>query len=136
MAADAEFEFLLACIDPTGNPTSGVVRVPTAVNTFFSHTENVKFSNSGGSDAWPSDRYLNIWVAQEIEDQFGNELLGYAQFPDEMATDPETDGVVIRTTSFGNIGNVSAPFDGGRTTTHEIGHWMGLRHIWGGWGWL
>lgn len=131
VAADAEFEFVLACVDPNGNSTNGIVRKLTSVNTFQSNLDDVKFNNTGGSNAWPSDRYLNIWVAGTIENSLGEELLGYAQFPDQLATKPETDGVVVRTTSFGRTGNVTAPFDEGRTATHEIGHWLNLRHIWG-----
>ncbi len=131
VAADSEFEFVLACLDPNSNPTNGIVRVLTNVNTFRSDLDNVKFNNNGGSNAWPSDRYLNMWVAGEIENGIGQELLGYAQFPDMLVTQPETDGVVIRTTSFGRTGNVDDPFDEGRTATHEVGHWLNLRHIWG-----
>ncbi len=79
-----------------------------------------------GSQAWPTNRYLNIWVANLADD-----VLGYAQFPDQYASKPNTDGVVINTTSFGTTGIVDAPFDQGRTATHEVGHWLNLFHIWG-----
>lgn len=137
--ADVEFRFVLACVDPNENPTSGIVRVQTTINEFIIEDTNnnnqidlIEEQNSGikfaptGSPAWPADRYLNIWVCN-----LGEDLLGYAQFPDMMATQPETDGVVIRTTSFGTVGNVSAPFNKGRTATHEVGHWLNLSHIWG-----
>ena len=55
-------------------------------------------------------------------------MLGYAQFPGGAAA---TDGVVILYTAFGNTGTVSAPYNLGRTATHEVGHWLNLRHIWG-----
>jgi hypothetical protein len=55
-------------------------------------------------------------------------LLGYAQFPDAP---PETDGVVINYKAFGYKGPAESPFELGRTATHEVGHWLGLRHIWG-----
>jgi hypothetical protein len=58
----------------------------------------------------------------------GNGLLGYAQFPGGPAA---TDGVVILNTAFGTIGTATAPFDLGRTATHEVGHWLNLNHIWG-----
>jgi hypothetical protein len=83
----------------------------------------VKSAATGGADAWPSDRYLNIWVCP-----LAGGLLGYAQFPGGPAA---TDGVVIRHSAFGTTGTATAPFDLGRTTTHEIGHWVNLRHIWG-----
>ncbi|SKB29642.1 Por secretion system C-terminal sorting domain-containing protein [Parapedobacter luteus] len=81
---------------------------------------------ANGSAAWPTDRYLNIWVCN-----LAGDLLGYAQFPHYYATDPNTDGVVVTTTAFGRTGNVLAPFHLGRTATHEVGHWLNLRHIWG-----
>jgi hypothetical protein len=56
------------------------------------------------------------------------DILGYAQFPGGNAA---TDGVVIAHNFFGRVGKVSAPYHLGRTATHEVGHWMNLRHIWG-----
>lgn len=66
---------------------------------------------------------LNIWVCN-----IGGGILGYAQFPGGSAS---TDGVVISPQYFGTTGYVSAPFDKGRTATHEVGHYLNLRHIWG-----
>ncbi len=83
----------------------------------------MKSSATGGIDPWPTDRYLNIWVCQ-----LGGGLLGYAQFPGGPA---DTDGVVILHSGFGTNGTAAAPFDLGRTTTHEIGHYLNLFHIWG-----
>lgn len=71
----------------------------------------------------PVAGYLNIWVCN-----IGGGILGYAQFPGGNSA---TDGVVISPQYFGTTGFVSAPFDGGRTATHEVGHWLNLRHIWG-----
>jgi hypothetical protein len=58
----------------------------------------------------------------------GGGILGYAQFPGGSSA---TDGVVIDDNAFGKTGTVSYPYDKGRTATHEVGHWMNLRHIWG-----
>ncbi|MFG1695170.1 zinc metalloprotease [Nonomuraea sp. NPDC049309] len=121
LAADARLEFRLADTAPDGSPTTGVLRVPTDV-TGFSTDDRVKFTARGGSDAWPADRYLNIWVCEL------NDALGYAAFP---GGPPELDGIVIRHSAFGTTGTAAAPYDGGRTATHEIGHWLNLRHIWG-----
>ncbi|RKS53330.1 pregnancy-associated plasma protein-A [Gillisia mitskevichiae] len=66
---------------------------------------------------------LNIWVCN-----IGGGILGYAQFPGGPAA---TDGVVVGPNYFGNTGYVSAPFNKGRTVTHEVGHYLNLRHIWG-----
>ncbi|MFZ4664577.1 MAG: zinc metalloprotease, partial [Caldilineaceae bacterium] len=127
---DARIEFELATIDPSGNPTSGITRTVTEVSEFDAD-DSIKSTTTGGADAWPSDKYLNIWVAPNLYtiDQ-GQKvyLLGYAQFPGGPAV---TDGVVILHSAFGTTGTAIAPFNLGRTTTHEIGHWLNLRHIWG-----
>lgn len=122
VTADARIEFKLASTDPAGNPTTGITRTATAT-TAFSDDDSVKSAATGGADAWPSDRYLNIWVCP-----LAGGLLGYAQFPGGPAA---TDGVVIRHSAFGTSGTAAAPFNLGRTATHEIGHWLNLRHIWG-----
>lgn len=123
VAADTEIQFCLATVDPNGNPTTGITRTATNVSAFSGTTNNVKFTNQGGKDAWPRDQYLNVWVCP-----LQSGLLGYAQFPGGAAA---TDGVVVTTTAFGRTGNVIAPSDRGRTATHEVGHWLNLRHIWG-----
>jgi len=122
LIADARIEFALAGTDPAGNPTDGIIRTQTTADS-FSQDDRVKASATGGADPWPSDRYLNIWVCQ-----LGGGLLGYAQFPGGPT---DTDGVVILHTGFGSTGTAAAPFNLGRTATHEIGHWLNLRHIWG-----
>ena len=121
-AADTEIEFCLASFDPQGNPTNGILRVPTTVNGFGTG-DAVKFSSQGGSDAWPYTDYLNFWVCN-----IGGGILGYAQFPGGAAA---TDGVVNGYQYTGTIGTATAPFNLGRTATHEVGHWLNLRHIWG-----
>jgi hypothetical protein len=74
-------------------------------------------------DPRPTTKYLNFWICN-----LGEGLLGYAQFPGGPA---KTDGVVILYTAFGTTGAAAAPFNLGRTATHEVGHWLNLRHIWG-----
>ncbi len=120
-AADFEIQFCLASIDPDGNPTTGINRYTTDV-TSFSTDDAVKFAADGGADAWPADSYLNFWVCN-----LGAFLLGYAQFP---GGPDATDGVVIH---YQHVGYEDAgyPYHLGRTATHEIGHWLDLRHIWG-----
>ncbi|HOY58711.1 MAG TPA: M43 family zinc metalloprotease [Verrucomicrobiota bacterium] len=122
LAADARIEFTLATKDPNGNPTTGITRTQTT-KTSFSYDDKVKHASSGGTDAWPADKYLNIWVCT-----LGGGLLGYAQFPGGPAA---TDGVVILNTGFGTQGTAAAPFNLGRTATHEIGHFLDLHHLWG-----
>lgn len=91
--------------------------------TSFGTNDAIKFDSQGGSNVVTPDTHLNIWVGN-----IGGGILGYAQFPGGSAS---TDGVVVSPQYFGTSGIATAPFDGGRTTTHEVGHWLNLRHIWG-----
>jgi hypothetical protein len=122
VAADARVQFQLAVRDPNCNATTGITRTQTTVAS-FTNNDAVKAAATGGADPWPSDQYLNLWVCN-----LGGGLLGYAQFPGGPAA---TDGVVITYTGFGNTGTAAAPYNLGRTATHEIGHWLNLHHVWG-----
>jgi hypothetical protein len=122
MASDALIQFVLAKKDPSGNPTTGITRTKTDRDA-FPYDDSVKSVSTGGVSPWPASKYLNIWVCS-----LGDGLLGYAQFPGGPA---QTDGVVILNTAFGKKGIAQPPFHLGRTTTHEVGHWLNLRHIWG-----
>jgi hypothetical protein len=123
LAADSMIRFALAKTDPNGRPANGITRTKTTATSFTQQDNAVKSTGGGGQDGWPSDKYLNIWVCS-----LGNGLLGYAQFPGGPAT---TDGVVILNKAFGSVGTAAPPFNLGRSATHEIGHWLNLRHIWG-----
>lgn len=122
LVADCQIKFCLATIDPNGAATTGIRRVHTT-KTSFSTNNNVKYTSKGGDNAWPAASYLNLWVCK-----LGGGVLGYAQFPGGKAA---TDGVVITYTGFGTTGTAKSPYNLGRTATHEIGHWLNLRHIWG-----
>lgn len=122
LVTDTGLQFKLATNDPNGKPTNGITRTKTS-KTSFGDDDSVKSNANGGADPWPSDKYLNLWVCT-----LGNGLLGYAQFP---GGPPATDGVVILNAAFGTTGTATAPFNLGRSATHEIGHWLNLRHIWG-----
>lgn len=126
LIADARIQFALAKKDPNGQPTTGITRTQTT-RTSFTDNDKVKRTAAGGKDAWNTRKYLNIWVCT-FEATPTGQLLGYAQFPQGPAA---TDGVVILNTAFGTTGTAKAPFNKGRTATHEIGHWLNLRHIWG-----
>lgn len=100
----------------------------SSTKTSWGTRDAMKSSKKGGIDATDPTRKLNIWVCN-----IGGGILGYAQFPGGNSA---TDGVVIGPNYFGSssLGSgfyLSAPYDKGRTTTHEVGHWLNLRHIWG-----
>ena len=169
-AGDPNIEFFLANIDPEGNPTNGIIHQYTDKEEFLMFEDflsneitldEVKFSSSGGSDAWDTNKYLNIWVCNIGSlDILGLELgqvFGYAyppvdidqalielsetqtvpDWPTDMLTNDESvQGVVLHYTAVGR-NNPTANEDGmtenneGRAAVHEIGHYLGLRHIWG-----
>jgi hypothetical protein len=85
----------------------------------------MKRAANGGSDAWDATKYLNVWVCN-----MSGGILGYAQFPGGAAS---TDGVVLQFNTVGSrtVPGSGAPYNLGRTATHEVGHWLNLRHIWG-----
>lgn len=122
LVSDTMISFELANIDPSGAATTGITRTQTS-KTSFGTDDSVKFDDQGGKTAWPTDTYLNIWVCN-----IGGGILGYAQFP---GGPPETDGVVIDVQCFGTEGTAIAPFNLGRTATHEVGHYLNLSHIFG-----
>jgi hypothetical protein len=132
VAGGIDLEFVLAKQDPEGLATNGIVRV---AGTKSSWTINDNYELKSLS-YWPSDDYLNIWVCNL------SGLLGYAQFPvsnlpglENSSDNALTDGVVIAYNAFGSIEDGSFPllskYNQGRTTTHELGHFFGLRHTWG-----
>jgi hypothetical protein len=121
LAADCGIEFRLATTDPKGYMTTGINRKKTGVQHF--RGTNMKFSSLGGVDAWDTEKYLNIWVCRMIGGVMGSSS--------DTSSTPELDGVVISNACFGRIGNLTANFNRGRTATHEIGHWLNLRHTWG-----
>jgi hypothetical protein len=123
IAADSEIEFCMATTDPNGQPTDGIDRVQTTHGAFGMNSD-IHTSSAGGADDWPNDDYLNIWVCN-----IDPGLLGYATQPSSFIGDG--DGLVIGYNYFGRIGTLQAPYNKGRTATHEIGHWLNLDHVWG-----
>ncbi|WP_420459277.1 M43 family zinc metalloprotease [Neolewinella sp.] len=112
VATDSEIEFCLTQVN----------RVATT-RTSFGTNDAVKSASTGGADAINPQQSLNIWVCV-----IGGSILGYAQFPGGPSA---TDGVVLDYRYVGTTGTAQAPFNLGRTATHEVGHWLNLRHIWG-----
>lgn len=137
LKADMAISFELATRDPNGNPTSGITRRSTTLdgladsdpsNTLPVEDKRLFFTAKGGQDAWPRDRYLNIWVV-EMSNRHGNLALpGHAQYP---GGDARIDGVVIDPRVFGTLAPLVNGHHLGRTATHEIGHWLNLHHIFG-----
>ncbi len=124
LVRNSKIKFVLANTDTNGNYTTGINRTATSITSAFSIFDNRIFSKvDGGDDAWNSNFYLNIWVC-ELE----NNILGFAAFP---GTTSNSDGVVINYKAFGRFKNTIAPYNYGRTATHEVGHWLNLVHIWG-----
>lgn len=132
-AGSLDIQFVLAKQDPIGAPTSGILRVK-GTQSSWSVNDNAIFKSLS---YWPAEDYLNIWLVK-----FSDETIGYAQFPvsnlsglEGSPDDRLTDGVVISYTSFGSIDygafTLDSKYNKGRTATHEVGHFFGLRHIWG-----
>ena len=124
LKADVGIQFVLAKRTPSGLATTGIDRKSQATPTGgWGTADKIKQTTYGGVAAWDASKYLNFWVGT-----IGGGILGYAQFPGGSAS---TDGVVISSTYFGRTGSVTAPYNLGRTASHEVGHWLNLNHIWG-----
>lgn len=136
---DVEIEFCLAQTDPSGNFTTGIDRVNLNLASF---DRTAVEGNLKPNTIWDPTQYLNMWTCRFSGDLNG--VLGYAQFPSNSGLTglaanggaATTDGVIMAYNAFGSsaiypAGSYLAPYDRGRTTTHEVGHWLGLRHIWG-----
>ncbi len=123
LAADMQIEFRLAQYDPNGKKSDGINRIAS--------TLTVNADNSVKSlSYWDSNRYLNIWVVNSINNTAAGQLgtvLGYAQFPWDRVSYPTTDGIIVRADQIGTVG-IGQTSQAGRTLTHEIGHWLGLYH--------
>lgn len=119
LQANCQIEFCLASNDPNGNPTTGIERKHTDRTSFDRFDDDPKFISSDGLDIWDRNQYLNLWVVPEIDGAFG-----YSQFP---GGDAETDGVVIGQNAFG-VAGIGTATTLGRTATHEVGHWLNLKH--------
>ena len=132
VAGALDVEFVLAKQDPEGLSTTGIVRVE-GPQTSWSVNDNYQLKSLS---YWPAEDYLNIWVCNLTG------ILGYAQFPvsglpglQNSSNNRLTDGIVISYSVFGSEDygsfNLQNKYRKGRTTTHEVGHFFGLRHIWG-----
>ena len=117
-------EFCLATVDPNGYSTTGITRTSTEVPVFSTVNNTIKFSSTGGVDAWDTDYYLNIWVGK-----LSSSILGYSHLPTAANISEEEHGVVINYPFFSESDH---PYYGmGKTVVHEIGHYLNLKHPWG-----
>lgn len=140
--ADAEIEFVIALEDEDGNPLPepGITRTQGTQTTYS--TPEFDALEKARTQFDPT-RYANFWTASALRSNNGQVILGYGQFPDNAGVDGIPfagaaiyDGVVMGYQYFGSLDKVVTPqlisagaFAYGRTTTHEVGHWLGLRHI-------
>lgn len=157
LAVDCEINFVLAKRDPNGNPTTGVVRhqITPYSNAVADGSTGPDWETNADVEAmkaatiWDPTKYLNMWTIRPgglpLTQGGLNGLLGYAQFPDATGLagldanggSANTDGVVAGFDAMGtnalNDGTfiLNPTYNLGRTMTHEVGHWLGLRHIWG-----
>lgn len=122
-AANIGIQFELAKRTPWGAMSNGINHYQSSRTTFWGANDDIKKSDKGGVAPWDTKKYLNVWVCA-----IGSNILGYAQFPGGPAA---SDGIVIDYQCVGVNGTSRAPFNLGRTMTHEVGHWLNLYHIWG-----
>ncbi len=120
LAADCEIEFYLATSDPRKRNTNGITRKYTPIKEWEAK-DDMKFSSKQGTDAWDTRSYLNIWVCNL------DNVAGYSSVVGGAA---EKDGIVIDYSAFAINPNV-AGYNLGKTAVHEVGHWLGLKHLWG-----
>ncbi len=117
---DTKIEFRLATVDPAGNPTTGITRT----------TNNTWFNDSGSywnTLSWDPDRYLNLYSNS------ASGALGYVPFlPQSGPVGSNSDRVVVLWSTVGRNTPIGAPFNQGRSATHEVGHYLGLYHTFDG----
>jgi hypothetical protein len=126
IASRVPFEFCLASRDPNGNWTNGIVRKSTTNPCIGGYgLDDVKCPSLGGDTAWDPNSYLNIWVCA-----VSSGILGWC--PPPAGTLYYGDGAVVNYQAFGRGPfNLLSHYNLGRTTTHEVGHWLNLFHPWG-----
>lgn len=146
LAADVRIQFKLATVDENGNPTNGITRTFTtrttfATNIYGSYSNFMKVSGSGGKTAWNPAKYLNIWVCDMEFPNYLGIVYGFATPPtgapnwDNSITKDTNDlesGVVLHYKIVGRKSPLSpSKYVEGKTAVHEVGHFLGLRHVWG-----
>ena len=120
LSADCEIEFQLATSDPRKRYTTGITRRYTPIKEWKAG-DDMKYTSRMGTDAWDTKSYLNIWVCK---------LDNVAGYSSVMGGPAELDGIVLDFPAFG-VNNSSNGYNLGKTAVHEVGHWLGLKHLWG-----
>jgi hypothetical protein len=132
VGADTKIEFLLATRDPEGKATTGITRTYDETVAWEPVMQEAQYKILS---YWPSDQYLNIWVADLSGLNLGSSPFptstGFAELDIYDSIRKEYDGVTIDYSAFGRTDNLTGKYRLGRTAVHEIGHWLGLFHIWG-----
>ncbi len=131
VAADAEINFVLAKQDPEGLPSNGIVRVQGSKSQYSASQDDALLKSES---YWPAEDYLNIWVTNLSGNFIGNAQYPFANLPGlqgQFLNYRLTDGLVIDYLWVGINTNTTSFDSYGRTATHELGHYLGLRHIWG-----
>jgi len=129
-ATATKIRFCLAITDPSGNPTTGIIRHNLgAVDWDQTDIDNTVKP----STIWDRNKYLNIWSVRAGGTMASSGVLAYAQFPPPWGGAANTDGLVARynTIGAGNGFGLLSGYNKGKTLVHEAGHWLGLFHIWG-----
>ncbi len=160
LTADVEVEFYLATKDPSGATTNGITRTATTIEAFGGSSNNIiyfidsieriKSTLAGGKDPWPTNRYLNIWLSdmrRRVNGQYEIGVIGYGTPPlnplppnwgNITYLDSTRDGIILQ---YQFVGGQKSPYRAfaesrgcgkGRTVVHEVGHYLGLNHIFGG----
>jgi hypothetical protein len=127
LVANCGIKFCLAKFDPDGNPTTGIIRHQFSNATWDS--ENDIDNTLKPATIWDKNRYLNIWSVKMGGQISSDGVLAYATFPFFGAANQ--DGIVARYNVIGTTGSLMAQYNMGKSVTHEVGHWLGLLHIWG-----
>jgi len=133
---DTEIEFCFASTDPNNQPTIGITNRTGSFPLFdiSSHPNNLDSDYSLKHLVhWPEDEYMNIYVAELALTLSGDITAGYGTFPSGLSTHPDLDGIVINSDYFGRTNHTE--YGAGRTLTHEVGHWLNLKHTWGNYPW-
>jgi PKD repeat protein len=117
IVGDVGIEFRLARKDPQGNCTNGITRTVSNLTSVgdFDMTQLIQ---------WPRDRYMNVWISR-----VANGAAGYTYYPEWLDDWPEADGMVILADYVGSIG--TSNYSRSRVLSHEVGHWLNLKHCWG-----